>query len=86
MVEVFKTNVTNKVDAALIIAHIHLNHPFYNANFDLQDCDHILRVKSVKDRIRAASLIKLVNAFGYHAEVLTESEPLFENFELITPK
>jgi len=76
MIEVFKTNVTNKVDAAIIIAHIHQHFTSYVANFDLQDCDHILRIKSVNGRVKATSLIKMVNGFGFHAEVLPEQNSL----------
>ncbi|MEO8473384.1 MAG: hypothetical protein ABI477_14390 [Chryseolinea sp.] len=74
MVEVFKTNITNKVDAAIIIADIHQQFPSYNANFDLQDCDRILRVKSTGDQVKATSLIRVVMNFGYHAEMLNEAD------------
>jgi hypothetical protein len=72
MVEVFKTNITSKAEAALILANIHNQFPSYSANFDLQDCDRILRVKSTRERVKATSLIRLVINLGYHAEVLAE--------------
>ena len=46
MVEVFKTNVKDPHHAAMLIDCIHKSFDGYNANFDLEDCDKILRVKS----------------------------------------
>ncbi len=45
MVEIFKTNVRNKFDSNYIIAIIQRQYPNYKINFDLEDCDKILRVE-----------------------------------------
>lgn len=74
-VEVFKTNVSVAEEASMLIRQIHARFPGYKANFDLEDCDHILRVESGSDKIVAASLITLLRESGFHAEVLPDSIP-----------
>lgn len=72
MVEVFKTNVTDQDHAYILLDHIHQNFRGYKANFDLEDCDKILRVASSQEFIRANCLIKFLSEFGYEAEVLPD--------------
>ena len=45
MVEVFKTNVKQRGEAKRLIQHIRQHFPSYKINFDLSDCDKILRVE-----------------------------------------
>lgn len=45
MVEVFKTNVEESVHACMLVDQIHKTFKNYKANFDLEDCDKILRVE-----------------------------------------
>jgi hypothetical protein len=72
MVEVFKTNVGDPQQAHLLLDQIHRSFRHYRANFDLEDCDKILRVKSVHDFIPPSPLINLLKEFGFEAEVLPE--------------
>lgn len=72
MVEVFKTNVTEQDHAVILLDHIHQTFRGYKANFDLEDCDNILRVASSQEFIRANCLINLLSRFGYEAEVLPD--------------
>ncbi len=44
MVEVFKTNVTQKKVAQKILVQLHREFAHYRANFDLGDVDRILRI------------------------------------------
>lgn len=44
----------------------------YVANFDLEDCDNILRVKSKTGTIQSSCLVDLLKEFGFHAEVLPD--------------
>ncbi len=44
MIEVFKTNITCPEKAKQLVKQIHQNFAAYKANFDLHDCDKILRV------------------------------------------
>lgn len=73
-VEVLKTNVLDAVDANRIIEWIHSKVIDCHANFDLEDCDHVLRVVSEKT-IPVADLISILNTFGFDAEVLPDNIP-----------
>lgn len=46
MVEVFKTNIQRKRAAAKIKMELLLRFPDCKINFDLEDCDRILRIES----------------------------------------
>ncbi|MDQ4139018.1 MAG: hypothetical protein M3142_00705 [Bacteroidota bacterium] len=72
MVEVFKTNVKDPNQANMLLGLIHQNFREYKANFDLDDCDNILRVASATEFIRVAGLIKLLHDSGFYAEVLPD--------------
>ncbi|HTE31564.1 MAG TPA: hypothetical protein VK666_14380 [Chryseolinea sp.] len=72
MVEVFKTNVIDSLHAAMILESIHDTFVVYEANFDLADCDRILRVKSLVGGVDIEKLKGLINHFGFHAEVLPD--------------
>ena len=73
MVEVFKTNVKDRGHANRLIELIHGSFADYKANFDLEDCDNILRVKCITGSIQSASLINLLKDFGFHAEILPDT-------------
>lgn len=47
MVEIFRTNIENKIDAEIVINYLKTNLPHTIINFDLEDCDRILRVKNI---------------------------------------
>ena len=67
MVEVFKTNVTAVADADLLITELHKAFPSYKVNFDLDDCDRILRVKSIAADINPFPIMVLLKDFGFEA-------------------
>jgi hypothetical protein len=69
MVEVFKTNVSDPDHADMLVDQIHSKFADYKANFDLKDCDNILRV-DCHGIIDASLLINLLNENGFHAQVL----------------
>lgn len=46
MVEVFKTDVNNQEDAAQVISALQVILPSAKINFDLEDCDKILRIEN----------------------------------------
>lgn len=73
-VEVFKTNVETSEQAARLVHLIRERFPEYTVNFDLDDCDRILRIKS-SDSIRESSLITILNTHGVDAAVLTDEIP-----------
>ena len=68
MVEVFKTNVRQKQHAAMLLSVLSEHFPALRVNFDLQDCDRILRVEG--DEIIYASIIELLISNGYACELL----------------
>jgi hypothetical protein len=72
MIEVFKTNVQDRDQADMLLDHIRKTYIDYNANFDLDDCDNILRVECKGGSIQASFLIYLLKDFGYNAEVLAD--------------
>lgn len=72
MVEVFKTNVEDCDHATWIIDHIHKRFTNYKANFDLEDCDNILRVKFIDASIESQYIINLVQDMGFYAEILQD--------------
>ena len=75
MVEVFKTNVTTRDHANMLICHIRATFGNYKATFDLEDCDKILRVES-SGPIHCSQLINFLREFGFTAEVLPDEIPL----------
>jgi len=68
MVEVFKTNVQKKKQAASMLAALVEEFPSLDINFDLEDCDRILRVEG--KRIHPIKIIQLVKRYGYKCAVL----------------
>lgn len=76
MIEVFKTDVTDRGHADILLRQIHRTFTCYTANFDIQDCDRILRVNSTAGSIQSGSIIRLLKEFGCTAEVLPDEPPL----------
>ena len=74
MVEVFKTNVIQRDHANWLLDLIHETFDGYTANFDLQDCDHILRVKSNEESVDSCTIITLLKNSGFDADVLPDEE------------
>lgn len=72
MIEVFKTDVKDRMFANILTEQIHKTYAGYTANFDLDDCDNILRVKSVFGNVQADPLISLLKEYGFNAEVLPD--------------
>lgn len=68
MIEVFKTNVQTAGEASLIVEQLQGHFPGSRINFDLHDCDKILRVEGRE--FSAADIIALVGEKGYHCELL----------------
>ena len=75
MIEVFKTDVDDSKYADILVEHIQRIFHGYEANFDLQDRDKILRVKNVLGNVNSDYLIKMLNRFGFYAEVLPDDYP-----------
>lgn len=79
MVEVFRTNVIDTRDAQKILDEIHSNFDGYKANFALDDCDKILRVKCVDGFVMPTEIIAIVAANGFEASLLPDEIPTVAN-------
>lgn len=71
MIEVFKTDVKDPEDANKLLFEIDTNFSGCVANFDLTDCDRILRI-NYPPTINPAVFIELLEGLGYQAEVLPD--------------
>lgn len=72
LVEVFKTNVQEETQAAELLAALGGYFPSYKINFDLQDCDKILRVASLNGVIDNNRIMEAIGDFGYAIEELPD--------------
>ena len=68
MVEVFKTNVYEVEKSNLIFQKLHKHFPENKINFDLEDCDKILRVEG--KNILSEKIIEILKEEGHFCEVL----------------
>lgn len=68
MVEVFKTNVEQPEQSQMLIHRIRSHIPEGKINFDLEDCDKILRVEAKS--ISVQIILKLLKQHGFYAELL----------------
>ncbi len=68
VVEVFKTNVCDEIVAATLTEKLKLHFPCSKFNFDLSDCDNILRAEG--ENISVEKITALINACGYKLEIL----------------
>jgi hypothetical protein len=68
MVEAFKTNVQKKTQSKMLLSILSESFPSFKINFDLADCDKVLRVEG--DYIEALSIMILVKENGFRCEIL----------------
>jgi hypothetical protein len=68
MVEVFKTNVQLEEEATTLAEKLSSNFPFIKINFDLEDCDKVLRVEG-RD-IAPHKIIEMLASDGYQCHIL----------------
>jgi hypothetical protein len=74
MIEVFKTDVTEKDHARTLVDQIHKAFSHCRANFDLEDCDRILRVKGITCDEETWQIVSLVKSFGWRVEILPDDQ------------
>jgi hypothetical protein len=68
LVDVFRSNVRKRGEAAILIERLQSQFPGSRVNFDLSDCDKILRVEG--ENIPSERVIELLDSYGYQAELL----------------
>jgi len=62
MVEVFKTDVQKKAKSKMLLRILSEAFPSFKINFDLSDCDKVLRVEG--DNMEALPIMILVKEYG----------------------
>ncbi len=68
MVEAFKTNVQKKAQSKMLLSILSEAFPSFKINFDLSDCDKVLRVEG--DNMEALRIMILVKEYGFTCEIL----------------
>jgi hypothetical protein len=68
MVEVFKTNVQKKAQSEKLLSILSETFPSFKVNFDLSDCDKILRVDG--EYIDPVTILTLLKENGFACEIL----------------
>ncbi|WP_229236208.1 hypothetical protein [Emticicia sp. TH156] len=68
MVEVFKTNIKERTQARAIFEILSKHFPYFKINFDLEDCDKILRIEG--EGISNERIISLITTNGYYCQIL----------------
>jgi hypothetical protein len=68
MIEVFITNVESKEAATIILDYLFVKFPSCKINFDIEDCDHILRVEGSDFSVK--KIIESLKKFGYKCSLL----------------
>lgn len=82
MVEVFKTDVESRDQATRIVQQLKKDFTNYRANFDLEDCDRILRIQS-DEEINSDEIKAWLKIVDVNAEVLRDEVNVFEIKELL---
>lgn len=68
MVEIFKTNVQEFSEAQKLVALLRRHFPDSKINFDLDDCDKVLRVEG--SNLRIEKVMALVMEKGFLCKVI----------------
>jgi hypothetical protein len=72
IVKVFKTDVKEEQVARLILFFLQQALSHCTINFDLDDCDKILRIESQQGPIEEEHIQLLVARYGHHCEPLQD--------------
>jgi hypothetical protein len=70
MVLIFKTDVTSKKQANAILTQLSATFPTAAINFDLEDCDRILRIAG--SQLSAHTILAITKTLGIVCEELEE--------------
>ena len=70
IVEIFKTDVSTISDANFIIKELRRHFPSFRINFDLNDCDKILRLEAKACEIEVHQIVKIVRKLNFKIELI----------------
>ncbi|MEC3965880.1 hypothetical protein [Flagellimonas halotolerans] len=76
IVEVFCTSVTTIEKAEFLLGKLQKEFPSCEINFDLEDCDNILRVATAGSTMDTAPIIKLVKKYQEDIQILPDEIPV----------
>ncbi len=68
MIEVFKTDIRQAVEASYLVEMLQGHFPGCRINVDMHDCDRVLRIEGLA--VKAATVVKLLQESGYACSVL----------------
>ena len=68
MVEIFKTNVKKRKQSEKVVSLLSMKYPDLKINFDLEDCDKILRIEG--ESFCPTRITKKMNKLGHKCLVL----------------
>ena len=71
-IEVFKTDVHSKVLALKIKHHLIDYFPHLKINFDLEDCDRIMRIESLQGSLKLGEVQDVMGKLEFNFEVLPD--------------
>jgi len=72
VVEIFRTNVSHASEANSITRNLRGHFPSCKINFDLDDCDRILRIEGRGCDINITSILEIVKAHHYDIELIMD--------------
>lgn len=71
-IEVFKTNIAEEETARQLALLLRSSYPGYKVDFDLEDCDRILRIESKEKAIDNQGINTICHNAGFQIEVLAD--------------
>ena len=72
MIEVFKTSIQNLHQAKAVRQLLLDVDPLLEINFDLDDCDRILRIKNIEKAVDISVVFNVLHGKGIYVEVLAD--------------
>ncbi len=69
-VAVFRTDISDQETAQMVCAILSHCFPDYQINFDLEDCDRILRVASLHEPVQTNAILAKVAGTGNEIDLL----------------
>jgi hypothetical protein len=68
MVEVFKTNIQQQKQAEILVGMLSNYFPLSRINFDLEDCDKVLRVEG--KIVLPEKIMEILHSEGFYCTIL----------------